>query len=327
MNPYATRLITDSPDGVEVEVYDTRDGQGLKWFGVRRCGGIAEATRAAEAWAADLWIAEAAEAARDVDLWIAEAAEAARAAELAGFDPTPVSGPEPELEISAPEAITPYHLNATAAYAVTAGVLRYVLHNAHVEGIAFHGTSDGSPLPAAPDAALMRRLAALWHALFAPAPAAPVIAAAPGSLTPTPAQIEAALSTLEADARRAKELCAAAGYAEGAKIARRSERAYRDAAALALAGEWLLTPRGDLLVRSASGRGIWHRVGRVPAASDSGYSPITCSCEWGTKGDGLGPCKHQGLFEGIELAQDALLAEADAAAERDARGAFGLAAD
>jgi hypothetical protein len=152
-----------------------------------------------------------------------------------------------------------------------------------------------------------------------PAPTPVPVAPAAVPLTPDAATIEAALFHLEEEARRSRELCADAGDVEGEKIARRSERAYRDAAALLHAGEWHLTFRGDLLVRSGSGRGIWHRVGRVPAASDS-WSPIVCSCEWSQKSDGLGPCKHQGFFEGIEQAQDAVIVEADA------RASFGLAA-
>lgn len=227
MNPYTTCLVTDSPDGAEIEVVDTRTSQGVRWFGVQRCGGIAEATRAAEAWAAGQWVAEAAEA-----------------------------------------------------------------------------------VPA-----------------LTPAPVAPVIPAAPGSLTPNAAQIEAALLALEENARRSRRLCAADGDREGAQIARRSERAYRDAAGDLRMCPWVLTARGDILIASSSRRNVWHRVGRRPVASDSGFSPIVCSCDHGRKSSGLGPCRHAGFFEGVELAQQAMVAEADAAAEADARAAFGLAAD
>ncbi len=148
---------------------------------------------------------------------------------------------------------------------------------------------------------------------------APVASRVPAPLTPPAALIEAHLFRLEEDARRGHQLCKDGGDAEGAKIARRSERAYRDAAALLLAGEWHLTNRGDVLVRSGSGRAIWHRVGRVPVAGGE-WRPIVCTCEWSEKGDGLGPCRHAALFESVEQAQDEYITELDA------RATFGAAA-
>jgi hypothetical protein len=70
---------------------------------------------------------------------------------------------------------------------------------------------------------------------------------------------------------------------------------------------------GDLLVRSP--RGMWHRVGRVPADGD-GYSPVVCSCEWGQKSSHIGPCKHQTLWEGYYGAADAATVQLDDEAER-----------
>lgn len=114
-------------------------------------------------------------------------------------------------------------------------------------------------------------------------------------ILPTPAQIEAALLTRETDAARLARHAHDAGDADGAKLAGRIAQASRDAAALALAGDYRVASNGDLLVRSP--RGMRHRVGRRPADGD-GLTPICCSCEWGTKRGHVGPCKHEQLYEG-----------------------------
>lgn len=131
-------------------------------------------------------------------------------------------------------------------------------------------------------------------------------------LTPTATQIEAALLRIETDAARRARHARDAGDAEGEKLAARVAQACRDAAALALAGAYTVTSTGDLLVKSP--RGMWHRVGRRPAEGD-GYSPVVCSCEWGTKSNHVGPCKHEQLWEGYYAAADEAVALADDSAD------------
>jgi hypothetical protein len=125
------------------------------------------------------------------------------------------------------------------------------------------------------------------------------------ALTPTAGQIEAALLSIETDASRRERHAHDAGDADGVKLASREAQAARDATALALAGDYRVTSNGDLLVKSP--RGMWHRVGRVPADGE-GYSPIACSCDWGTKSSHIGPCKHETLFNGYWQAVDAVAA-------------------
>lgn len=305
-NPYATRFQNDGPDGAEIEVYDTRDGQGVRWFGARRCGGIAAAARRAEEWAADQWIAEA------------EAAQ--REAELAEGQAPVVSDPA-EVHVGAHPRVPGYIVAGADGKARTAETAAAV-----AAFIARHGGAYwcDDTVSAGDSAAIARKLAALLAArpdlAPTPAPATPIILVAPARLTPSAAQVEAALFRLEEDARRSMRLYQAAGDREGAQIARRSERAYRDAAGDLATGSWLLTARGDVLITSSSRPNVWHRVGRRPAASDSGYSPIVCSCTYGRRSSGLGPCRHQGFYEGVELAQQDMVIDA-------AVVAFGLSAD
>lgn len=127
-------------------------------------------------------------------------------------------------------------------------------------------------------------------------------------VAPTAAQVEAALLALEEDAARRERYARDGGDVDAAKLAAREAQACRDAAALVLDGAYKVTSAGDLLVKSP--RGMWHRVGRRPADGD-GYAPILCSCEWGQKSNGIGPCKHQALWEGYHTAADAALAERD----------------
>jgi hypothetical protein len=124
-------------------------------------------------------------------------------------------------------------------------------------------------------------------------------------IAPTAGQVEAALLSIETDAARRQRYAHDAGDADGEKLAAREAQAARDATALALEGAYRVTSAGDLLVKSP--RGMWHRVGRVPTDGD-GYSPVVCSCEWGTKSNHVGPCKHQALFEGYWQAVDAAIA-------------------
>lgn len=115
------------------------------------------------------------------------------------------------------------------------------------------------------------------------------------SATPTAAQIEAALLIRETNAEREARHAHDAGDVEGEKLAGRVAQACRDAAQLAHDGAYRVMGNGDLLVRSP--RGMWHRVGPRPAGGD-GLTPIVCSCEWGSKSNHIGPCKHEALFEG-----------------------------
>jgi hypothetical protein len=141
---------------------------------------------------------------------------------------------------------------------------------------------------------------------------APELVRHAGPVTPTPAQLDAALARRQAEAERAVEYSRADGDVEGVKIARRSAQAYRDARAIAADNGYRVTANGDLLVKSRS-RSAWHVVARQPA-NGSGYSPIPCSCEWNQKAHTWGPCAHVGFFEGYADAVELTVAERDDAA-------------
>jgi hypothetical protein len=127
-------------------------------------------------------------------------------------------------------------------------------------------------------------------------------------IAPTAGQVEAALLSIETDAARRERYAHDAGDGDGIKLAAREAQAARDAAALVVSASYRAMGNGDLLVRSP--RGMWHRVGRVPADGE-GYSPVACSCEWGTKSSHVGPCKHEALYDGYYQALDAAVAQLD----------------
>lgn len=206
-NPYQVRPFVEKGQRPELEVFDTRDDVGVKWFPATAAG-----AEQAHAYAADLWIAEAVAAA-------------------AGFVE---HGPDELVDV---------------------------------------------------------------RDLAADLGRAPVR----GPIVPTAGQLDAALLARQEEAERGERLCRQDRDGEGAKIARNSANAYRNArgdlAAAVAAGRELVvaTPAGDLLVASASRGSVWHNVRRVPRAGDD-YSPIVCSCEHGQAGR-LGMCRHVAIFE------------------------------
>ena len=282
-NPFKTRRAAPG----EREIYDERTGRAVT-------GTAFDASPAGVAWGEE----------RRVERWIDEASREARYA--------PVGEPT-VAEVAAVVAADEAEDRALADQLI--GELNQVEHQWDAS-LAEGRAALAATLRAAYDE-LSARIRSLGFeigpvggalALYDAARQAPLVMPAP-VVSEEAAALDAILFQRADYAQRQLALAEADGDKDGAKIARNSLNAYTKARALILGAgvdfpgrAYLVTPVGDILVRSSSRTGQWHSVRRTPIDGD-GYAPIVCACDHGAKG-GFGICLHVGLYESWEELMD-----------------------